>query len=50
MIQEIGAGRSVGSRGRLNPRGVKRKMSNFQLRHRGELLHQAHQSVPLLLI
>ena len=50
MLDEIAAGRSVSSRGRLNPRGVKRKMSNFSVRHRGESLHQIHEPVPVLVI
>ena len=50
MLEEIAAGRSVSSRGRFNPRGVKRKMSNFNVRHRGELLHQKHEPVPALII
>jgi hypothetical protein len=50
MLNEIAAGRSVSSRGRFNPRGVKRKMSNFNVRHRGELLHQKHEPVPALII
>jgi hypothetical protein len=43
-------GRCVSSRGRLNPRGVKRKMSNFNVRHRGAALHLRHQPVPVLRI
>lgn len=35
LLQEIARGRCVSSRGRLNPRGVKRKMSNFNIRPRG---------------
>jgi hypothetical protein len=50
MLAEIATGRSESSRGRFNPRGVKRKMSNFNVRLRGELLHQKHEPVPLLLI
>ncbi len=50
MLEEIAAGRSLSSRGRFNPRGVKRKMSNFNVRHRGELLHRKHESVPVLVI
>jgi hypothetical protein len=50
MLDEIAAGRSASSRGRFNPRGVKRKMSNFNVRHRGELLHQKHEPVPVLII
>jgi len=37
---EIAAKRSEKSRGKTNPRGVKRKMSNFNLRCRGQPLHQ----------
>jgi hypothetical protein len=42
LLQQIAQGRCVSSRGRFNPRGVKRKMSNFAVRHRGEKLHQRH--------
>jgi hypothetical protein len=34
MLDEIAAGLSASSRGRFNPRGVKRKMSNFNVRCR----------------
>jgi hypothetical protein len=34
------AGRAVQSRGKSNPRGVKRKMSNFRIRRRSEPLNQ----------
>jgi hypothetical protein len=50
LLEEIARGRSVSSRGRTNPRGVKRKMSNYPLRHRGETLHQRHQPQPVLRI
>jgi hypothetical protein len=50
LLEEIARGRSVSSRGRTNPRGVKRKMSNYPLRHRGETLHQRHQPQPILRI
>ena len=36
--------------GRFNLRGVKRKMSNFNVRHRGQPLHQRHQPTPVLRI
>jgi hypothetical protein len=49
MLDEIAAGRTVSSRGRFNPRGVKRKMSNFNVRHRGALLNQKHEPVPVLI-
>jgi hypothetical protein len=32
LLNEIARGRCVSSRGRFNPRGVKRKMSNFKVR------------------
>jgi hypothetical protein len=50
LLDEIANGRCVSSRGRLNPRGVKRKMSNYNVRHRGEILHLKHQPVPVLRI
>ena len=50
MLAEIARGRCVSSRGRFNPRGVKRKMSNFNVRHRGELLHQRHCPIPIIRI
>jgi hypothetical protein len=50
LLEAIARGRCVSSRGRFNPRGVKRKMSNFNVRHRGELLHQKHQPTPVLRI
>jgi hypothetical protein len=43
LLAEIGRGHCVSSRGRSNPRGVKRKMSNFRVRRRGETLHRRHQ-------
>jgi hypothetical protein len=50
LFTEIARGRCVSSRGRFNPRGVKRKMSNFNVRHRDEPLHQRHQPTPVLRI
>jgi hypothetical protein len=50
MLAEIAQGRCVSSRGRLNPRGVKRKISNFSVRRRGQLLNQRHQPTPILRI
>jgi hypothetical protein len=50
LLNEIARGRCVSSRGRFNPRGVKRKMSNFNVRHRGEQLHRRHQPTPVLRI
>ena len=45
MPMEIAAKPSVKSRGKTNPRGVKRKMSNFNLRCRGQPLHQIASTV-----
>jgi len=45
MLMEIAAKPSVKSRGKANPRGVKRKMSNFALRCRGQPLHQQASTV-----
>jgi hypothetical protein len=50
LLADIARARCVSSRGRFNPRGVKRKMSNFNVRHRGELLNQRHQPTPALRI
>jgi hypothetical protein len=50
LLEQIARGRCVSSRGRFNPRGVKRKMSNFNVRHRGEKLHQRHLPTPALRI
>ena len=36
VLKEIGSERAVTSHGKRNPRGVKRKMSNFNLRKRGD--------------
>ncbi|AGU49536.1 hypothetical protein VAPA_1c24340 [Variovorax paradoxus B4] len=48
MLAEIARGRCVSSRGRYNPRGVKRKMSNFKVRRRGAELHRRHEPTPAL--
>jgi hypothetical protein len=50
LLTEIAAGRCVSSRGKRNPRGVKRKMSNFAVRHRGAPLHQIQRPTPVLRI
>jgi hypothetical protein len=50
LLAEIAGGRCVSSRGHFSPRGVKRKMSNFQVRHRGAKLHQRHQPIPQMCI
>ena len=50
MLDEIYRGKCVSSRGQLNPRGVKRKMSGFSIRHRGAALHRKHEPTPVLRI
>jgi hypothetical protein len=50
LLEQIARGRCVSSRGRFNPRGVKRKMSNFNVRHRGEKLRQQPLPTPVLRI
>jgi hypothetical protein len=40
VLAEIARQRCCQSRGKTNPRGVKRKMSNFPLRARGDPLHR----------
>ena len=45
ILMEIAVKPSVKSRGKTNPRGIKRKMSNFNLRRRGQLLHQRAPTV-----
>ena len=40
LLKEIARGRAVQSRGKRNPRGVKRKMSGFRIRKRSEALNQ----------
>ncbi len=46
VLGEIASGRAVSSRGKRNPRGVKRKMSNFNLRKRGDPLNQPCDPTP----
>jgi hypothetical protein len=50
MSDEIATCRSMSVRERLNPPEIKCKMSNFNVRHRGELLHQKREPVPVLII
>lgn len=50
LLDEIAHGRCVSSRGRFNPRGIKRKTSNSNIRRRSEPLHLPHQPTPMLRI
>ena len=50
LLGEIAGARCVSSRGRFNARGVRREMSSFTARHRGELLHQDHTPIPAIRI
>jgi len=40
LLLELASGRAVQSRGKRNPRGVQRKMSNLRIRRRSEPLNQ----------
>ncbi len=46
VLREIASVRAVTSRGKRNPRGVKRKMSKFNLRKRGDVLNQPCNPTP----
>jgi hypothetical protein len=46
VLREIAAGRAVTRRGKRNPRGVKREMSNFPLRKRGNPFNQTFKPSP----
>ncbi len=46
VLGEIASERAVTSRGKRNPRGVRRKMSNFNLRKRGDPLNQPCVPIP----
>jgi len=50
LLEEIARGRCLSSRGHFNPRGVRRKISNFNVRHRGAPLNQKHQPLPVMRI
>jgi len=41
--------RAVTSRGKRNPRGVKRKMSKFNLRKRGDPLNHPCEPIPKII-
>jgi hypothetical protein len=49
ILREMADGRAVTSRGKRNPRGVRRKMSNFALRQRGDPLNQPCSPVPTII-
>jgi hypothetical protein len=49
VLKEIAAGRAVQSRGKRNPRGVKRKMSQSPLRERTDPLNQPSLPFPQIL-
>jgi len=49
LLVEIGRGRRVSSRGKLNPRGVKRKMSGYYPRRRGQPLNRTHNPIPIVI-
>lgn len=49
LLAEIARERAVTSRRKRNPRGVKRKMSNFNLRKRGDPLNQVCDPFPQII-
>jgi hypothetical protein len=50
VLAEIASGRAVvTSRGKRNPRGVKRKMSGYRLRKRGDPLNQSCDPKPQIM-
>jgi hypothetical protein len=48
LFEEIAEGACKGSRGRINPRGVKREMGNFPIRYRGQSLQRRFQNKPII--
>jgi hypothetical protein len=40
LLAEIARGKCVSSRGKRNPRGVKRKISGYKVRRRGDALNR----------
>ncbi|MDR1297831.1 MAG: hypothetical protein LBO05_10775, partial [Deltaproteobacteria bacterium] len=46
---EVSKAHVESSRGKVNPRGVKKKMSSFRVRKRGELLNQTRDIAPEVL-
>jgi len=49
IMGEIAKGRAVFSRGKRNPRGVKRKMTKFHIRKRGQLLNVPCSPTPVII-
>jgi uncharacterized MAPEG superfamily protein len=45
LLEEIARAKRVSSRGKVNPRGVKRKMTGYNIRRRGAKLNQIHQFI-----
>jgi hypothetical protein len=50
LLAEMASVRAVTSRGKRNPRGVKRKMSHFNLRKRGDPLNQPCITIPKIIL
>ena len=49
MLREIGEGRCRNSRGKSNPRGVKRVLNRYRVRRRSEPINQRYRSTPVLI-
>ena len=50
VFAEIASGRAIRSRGKRNPRGVRRKMTAYHLRKRGDPINQPCDPVPRLVV
>jgi hypothetical protein len=50
VLAEIASGRAVRSRGKRNPRGVRRKMTAYHVRKRGDPINQPCDPVPRLVV
>lgn len=48
VLREIASGRAVTSRGKRNPRGVRRKMSSYPIRDRGDPLQLPCDPCPVI--
>jgi len=50
VLAEIASGRAVRSRGKRNPRGVRRKMTAYHVRKRGDPINQRSEPVTRLIV
>ena len=50
VLAEIASGRAVRSRGKRNPRGVRRKMTAYHVRKRGDPINQRCGPAPRMIV